>query len=93
MCLKYTFAKKKQIMKKNNILIILFLQVLFIASSKADFDGIDEKCSACNAIIYELDRALRFEIKGSAIQTGRLDSRGKRVGKKRIMKLVSYEQY
>ena len=82
MCLKYTFAKKKQIMKKNNILIILFLQVLFIASSKADFDGIDEKCSACNAIIYELDRALRFEIKGSAIQTGRLDSRGKRVGKK-----------
>ena len=83
MCLKYTFAKKKQIMKKNNILIILFfLQVLFIASSKADFEGIDEKCSACNAIIYELDRALRFEIKGSAIQTGRLDSRGKRVGKK-----------
>lgn len=42
----------------------------------------DEKCSACNAIIYELDRALRYEIPGSAIQTGRLDSRGKRVGKK-----------
>merc|ERR1711871_1841622 len=30
----------------------------------------------------ELDRALRFEIKRTAIQTGRLDSRGKRVGKK-----------
>ena len=44
---------------------------------------IDEKCSACNAIVYELDRALRFEIKGqSAIVVGRLDSRGKRVGRK-----------
>lgn len=71
--------------QKISILVILCLQVLFV-TTKADFDGIDEKCSACNAIIYELDRALRFEIKGSAIQTGRLDSRGKRVGKK-----TSYE--
>ena len=67
--------------QKVAILVILCLQVLFV-TTKADFEGIDEKCSACNAIIYELDRALRFEIKGSAIQTGRLDSRGKRVGKK-----------
>ena len=66
--------------KKQCLAVLLVFQMAIF--STADFEGIDEKCSACNAIIYELDRALRFEIKGSAIQTGRLDSRGKRVGKK-----------
>ena len=63
---------------------------LFLLPRTADgqvaFLGMDEKCSACKAIVYELDRAMRFEKPQERItrKLGRqvLDSRGdKRAGR------------
>ena len=45
--------------KKQCLTVLLVFQMAIF--STADFEGIDEKCSACNAIIYELDRALRLK--------------------------------
>lgn len=54
------------------------------AAAQVAFLGLDEKCSACKAIVYELDRAMRFEQPQEKIKLGRqvLDSRGdKRAGR------------
>jgi hypothetical protein len=54
------------------------------AAAQVAFLGVDEKCSACKAIVYELDRAMRFEQPQEKIKLGRqvLDSRGdKRAGR------------
>ena len=41
------------------------------AEAQVAFLGTDEKCSACKAIVYELDRAMRFEKPQEKIRLGR----------------------
>ena len=70
----------------------LFFVALLATASTAQvaFLGIDEKCSACKAIVYELDRAMRFERPQENIKVGRqvLDSNGKRS----VGRVVNYKQ-
>jgi hypothetical protein len=73
----------------------LFLFTLLTATktttyAQVAFLGIDEKCSACKAIVYELDRAMRFERPQENIKVGRqvLDSSGKRS----VGRVVDYKQ-
>jgi hypothetical protein len=62
--------------------LLLALLVLPSAHAQFAFLGLDEKCSACKAIVYELDRAMRFETPQENIRIGRqtLSTDGKRTG-------------
>ena len=57
---------------------ILCLLLTTPTSSQTTVLATDEKCSACKAIVYELDRAMRFERPQENIKVGRqvLDSKG-----------------
>lgn len=62
------------------ILCVAVVTIPSPAAAQIAFLGLDEKCSACKAIVYELERAMRFETPQESIKVGRqvLDSNGKR---------------
>ena len=70
--------------------LLIFLIALPTTAAQTAFLGLDEKCSACKAIVYELDRAMRFETPQENIKVGRqvLDSNGKRS----VGRTVDYKQ-